>query len=533
MHRTFHIPRSILAAAVFLYLLVPPAHPQDAPDKELAIALPSLDLEIHPHHSIYAQEAQILSGLYEGLFSYNPATLEPVRAAIRSFNRSRDGKTYTFYLREAARWSNGDRVTAAHFRDAWLRMMDPAVKAEYGSFFDIIAGAREYRAGRVRDASKVGVSAISDDVLQVTLEAPASWFTKLLCHHSFSPVHPSLLGIRDWVSRAPSVPCNGAFRIESIDSGALILKKNESYWDAASVRLSGIRATAPETPEEASRLFNNGDVHWLAGDADLESLLYRDAIQVNPMFATHYWFFSCRTAPWSDPDVRRALALLAPWDEIRSREHYLIPATGLVLPVEGYEAPEGIRKPDPEASRALLEKAGYPDGKGLPALRILLPEGEGAARIAELLSQAWKEALGLEVVVKTLSASRFYGSLRGAEWDMTLNTWIGDFADPLAFLQMWTSDSSLNDAGYSDPDYDRRIAESSSLEGEDRLKALSEAEGTLLDSGTVLPVYHSLAVNVVDTEIVEGWYPNALDIHPFKYMRVGSPKALPNLVLAN
>ncbi len=533
MLRNFGVPRPVLAAAAFLSLLAPGALAQEAPDKELSIAVTSLDLEIHPHHSIYAQEAQILSGLYEGLFSYNPATLEPVRAAVRSFNRSRDGKTYTFYLRENARWSNGDRLTAAHFRDAWLRMMDPAVKAEYASFFDIIAGARNYRAGRTRDPSKVGVSVISDDVLQVTLEAPAAWFTRLLCHHSFSPVHPSVLGVRDWRSRAASVPCNGAFRIDSLGPDEMVLRKNEAYWDADSVRLSGIRVLAPETPEEATRLFNNGDVHWLAGDMDLEAVLYRDAIQVNPMFATHYWFFSCRTSPWSNPDVRRALALLAPWDDIRSREFYLIPATGLVLPVEGYEAPEGIRKPDPEAARALLEKAGFPGGKGLPALRILLPEGEGSVRVVDLLSKAWKAELGLEVVVKTLPAARFYGSLRGSDWDLTLNTWIGDFADPLAFLQMWTSDSSLNDAGYSDPDYDRRIAESSNLEGEDRMKALSEAEGILLDSGTVLPVYHSLAVNVVDTEIVEGWYPNALDIHPFKYMRIGTPKALPNLVLAN
>jgi len=532
MRRTSAFSKPILAAAAALCILTG-AHARDGEAKELVIAVSPGDFEIHPHHSIYAQEAQILSGLYEGLFTYNPATLEPVRASIRSFSRSRDGKTYTFYLRESARWSNGDRVTASHFRDAWLRMMDPAVKAEYASFFDIIRGARDYRAGRSKDAGAVGISAISDDVLQVTLEAPAAWFTKLLCHHSFSPVHPSLLGVRDWASRAASVPCNGAFRIESFGPEGFVLRKNDAYWDADSVELSGIRIVSPETPEEASRRFNNGEVHWLAGDVDLESILYREAIQVNPMFATHYWLFSCRTAPWSDPAVRRALALLAPWDEIRSREFYLIPATGLVLPVEGYEAPEGIRKPDAEAARVLLQKAGYPDGKGLPALRLLLPEGEGAVRVTELLAKAWKEALGLQVVVKTLPASRFYGSLKGEDWDMTLNTWIGDFADPLAFLQMWTSDSSLNDAGYSDPGYDRRIAESSGLEGEDRMKALSEAEGVLLDSGTVLPVYHSLAVNIVDMEILEGWYPNALDIHPFKYMRLGSPKALPNLVLAN
>ena len=533
MRRVVGFPGILAALLATLSLSPVQAGSQEPGETELIVAVSGGDLELNPHHSIYSHEAQILSGIYEGLFSYNPATLEPVRAAVRSFSKSRDGKTYTFYLREDARWSNGDQLTANHFRDAWLRMIAPAEKAEYASFFDVIKGVKDYRSGRSNDPETVGISVIAQDVLQVTLETPAAWFTRLLCHHSFSPVHPSMLGKDNWASEAASVPCNGAFKIESYGPDGLVLKKNEMYWDADFVRLNGIRIVSPSSPKEASRLFNNGEIHWLAGDADLDDLLNKNAIQANPMFATHYWFFSCRTAPWSDPSVRRALALLAPWDRIRSREYYLMPATGLVLPVDGYEAPEGIQKANPEEAYSLLEKAGFPKGKGLPALRILIPEGESALRIAELFKKAWMDALGLDVEIHTTPSARFYGGIREKTWDMTLNSWIGDFADPLAFLQMWTGDSSLNDSGYADPEYDRRISESSTMEGEERMKALSNAEALLLDSGTVLPIFHSLAVNVVDTDIVEGWYPNALDIHPFKYMALGSPKALPNLVLAN
>jgi peptide/nickel transport system substrate-binding protein/oligopeptide transport system substrate-binding protein len=530
MRRTPGLVIALALASTFLAVV--PVSAEEADSRELVLAVSDGRLELNPRHSIYSHEAQVLSGLFEGLFSYNPSTLEPVRAQIRSYSRSPDGKTYTFYLRETALWSNGDRVTAAHFRDAWLRMLAPEEKAEYASFFDIIKGARDYRSGREKDPFKVGVSVIADDVLQVTLESPAPWFTRLLCHHSFSPVHPSMLGVRDWTSRASSIPTNGAFEIASYGPEGLALRKSDAYWDSDSVRLSGIRVVTTQTPEEATRRFNSGEIHWLAGDMDLEGILVPNSIQANPMFATHYWFFSCRTAPWSDPSVRRALALLAPWDEIRSREFYLIPATGLVLPVEGYKAPEGIRKSDREQALALLEEAGYPNGKGLPSLRIVIPEGEGARRIADLFSGAWKEDLGLQTSIEALPPHRFYAGIRDRAWDMTLNSWIGDFADPLAFLQMWVSDSSLNDAGYSDPDYDRRIAQSNALEGQERMTALAAAEEVLLDSGTVLPIFHSLAVNVLDTDVVQGWYPNALDIHPFKYMALGSPKALPNLVLA-
>ena len=93
--------------------------------EEFVVAFNALDLQLDPHHSIYSAEAQIFTAAYEGLFSYDPNSLDPVRAACRSYNRSQDGKTYTFYIRDEARWSDGSPLLARDFRDAWLRALDP------------------------------------------------------------------------------------------------------------------------------------------------------------------------------------------------------------------------------------------------------------------------------------------------------------------------------------------------------------------------------------------------------------------------
>jgi peptide/nickel transport system substrate-binding protein/oligopeptide transport system substrate-binding protein len=113
------------------------------------------------------------------------------------------------------------------------------------------------------------------------------------------------------------------------------------------------------------------------------------------------------------------------------------------------------------------------------------------------------------------------------------STWIGDFADPYTFLQMWRRDSNLNDAQYNDAEYEARMEKSMREEGRTRWQTLAEAETLLLSRGTVLPISYSPAINIVDTEEIEGWYPNVLDIHPFKYMAFKNLRPLPGVALAS
>jgi oligopeptide transport system substrate-binding protein len=505
--------------------------------EEFVVAFNVLDLQLDPHHSIYSAEAQIFTAVYEGLFTYIPnkidSSMTPVNAACRRYSRSQDGKTYTFYIRDEARWSDGSPLLARDFRNAWLRAIDPATKADYGEFFDVIAGAHDYRTGKKADPAAVGITVIADKILQVKLESRADYFTRLLCHHAFSPIHPSMLAAKDWRAAFP-FPVDGPYVFKSFDASGLVMVKNDKYWDAASVMIPRIRAIFTDDDADATRRFDDGAIHWLAGPMDFKALLAQGSIQVGLMFSTHYWFFDCGEAPWNDRDLRRGLALLLPWADLRSKDKYLAPAPTLVLPFASYQSAKGIAAADQEEAMRLLEKSGHKNGAGLPKITILLPEGgEDALRVATLIKDAWEKLPALGVDLKTVPASAYFSSVRGgakaAGWTIASTSWIGDFADPLAFLQMWSQDSNLNDARFDDPEYDRLLGAAALKTGDERLDALGLAETRLLSGAAVLPMYHSLAANVVDTDFVDGWYPNALDIHPFKYLAFGERRIRANV----
>jgi peptide/nickel transport system substrate-binding protein/oligopeptide transport system substrate-binding protein len=168
----------------------------------------------------------------------------------------------------------------------------------------------------------------------------------------------------------------------------------------------------------------------------------------------------------------------------------------------------------------------------LPDLVIKITPSSEVGRIAALMGKAWMD-LGVPVRVQTIPYALYSESLKIDDYGVGSMTWIGDFADPYTFLQMWRGDSNLNEAGYNDEDYENLIDKSMTQEGNERFKTLAEAETLLLDRGTVLPISYTPALNIVDTDELDGWFPNVLDIHPFKYLSFTTMKPLPSVVMGN
>jgi peptide/nickel transport system substrate-binding protein/oligopeptide transport system substrate-binding protein len=493
---------------------------------ELTIAFSRHEMELDFRKSYFASEAQVFTGIYEGLFSYHPVTLEPVPALAERWELSEDKKQWTFTIRRNARFYNGDPVKAEDFRAAWLSSLEPARESPYSSLFDVIEGARDYRNGVTDDPNSVGILAPDDRTLIVKLNSPAAFFPAMLCHHSFSPLHNSMLdGFPE--GRAPIT--NGPFRIYSISEDNIVLHKNNRYWDSQRVALNKITVKFTDDGDEAAYLWNTGEARWIYGDVELEALTDRSGIQVNVMFATHFYFIRSSEKPWNDHRVRRAMILVLPWEEIRSG--YYLPAETLIFPLAGYPKVEGVTEANLEEARRLMAETGY-DMAGLPELVIRLPPSRDAQRIGALMAAAWKETLGFNVRVEVISFDRYFAAMKEDGYTIGSSTWIGDFADPYTFLQMWRRDSNLNDARLDDSDYETLIERSMLEEGSVRMATLAEAEKLLLDRGVVLPVFYSPALNIVDTNELDGWYPNALDIHPFKYFSFKTFRPLPGVVLA-
>jgi peptide/nickel transport system substrate-binding protein/oligopeptide transport system substrate-binding protein len=520
-----------LTLIILLALTVGQIIAQDLSPEEFVTYFSDSPPQMDPHLSIFSQEAQIFTALYEGLFSYDPASLDPIPAAVSSWKKSKDGLIYTFTIRENAQWSDGEPLLASDFRNAWIRLLRN--NAQYAAFFDIIAGAKAFRLAGGKDEAGLGLRATDRKTLTVTLERPADYFTRLLCHHSFSPIHPSMLESANWTSRIP-FPVNGPYQFVSFDKEGLVLEKNPRYWDSKSVSIPKLRFVFTDDDDAASRAFNDDRAHWLAGPGNYDAILAGAAIQVNPIFSTNYWYFNCLEAPWNNPDLRKGLALLLPWKAIRDPEHYVQPATTLVLPLPGYDKARGIEAQDRAEAMKALEKAGFPEGKGLPEIKILFAESKDSRRVATLFKTAWSGLTDLKVTLEPVNPSKYYemsmASGRSAStFTLAHTTWIGDFADPEAFLQMWMPDSPLNEAKINDPEFAAIMEKSYSAEGQKRLELLAAAETELLGNAAVLPIYHGMAASVIDLDYIEGWFQNALDIHPYKYMRFGSHSIKPNV----
>jgi peptide/nickel transport system substrate-binding protein/oligopeptide transport system substrate-binding protein len=478
----------------------------------------------------YTSEAQVFTGVYEGLFTYNPVNMRPVMGAISKYELSPDKKQWTFTIRENALYSNGDPVRAEDFRSSWLSLL-AIPDAPYSSLYDIIEGAEDFRTGKLTDPNQVGIQ-VKEGKLIITLTSPAAFLPSMLCHHSFGVVHPDTRAMLDSGSFDPQrFISNGPFIISEAGEQHVTLERNPLYWDAVNVKLKKIIIKFIEDADEATALWNSGEVRWIAGNMNLDTLTDRVGIQLNPMFGTHYYFIRSDEAPWNDSRVRKALTLVLPWDEIR--KNYILPAKTLILPLQGYPEVEGIAKTDVDEALRLLAEAGYPKGAGLSELVIKIGDYADAKRLAEIMATAWLEKLGVPVKIRTVSSYNYSDTLKEHDYQVGYMSWVGDFADPYTFLLLFRQGSNLNEAGYSDQDYENLIQKSMTEEGYERMTTLAQAEKMLLDRGVVLPIYYTPALNIVDTDELEGWYPNMLDIHPFKYIKFAMLKPLPGVAFAS
>ena len=482
----------------------------------------------NPHYAYTTTEAQIFTALYEGLVIFNPATLRPVPGAAESWEYSENNTRITFTLREGVSWSNGDRLTADDFRNSWLVLLSPETEAGYASLLDDIVGAREYRTGN-GPIEDVGITAIDERTLSVKLKQPSPQFLSILCHYSFAPIYRDFLKVSDW-SALRSIPVNGPYVLKSRNSEEILLDKNPLYWDAESVKLDGLRLLFSDDSETIMDRFNRFQIDWIISGMDTSRLAIPEALSIEPLFSTTYYYFSNVSPEWSNPEIRRALTLLVPLDEIRKTR--LIPGTSLVPPIPNYPMADAEFPPEDErmeAAMALLKKAGYPRGKGLPNPIIRVPTRGDA--VAEAMKKAWDEALGMNVEIQVVEFPGYYDSLKSGGYDIATLTWTGDYADPQTFLGMWDSGSSFNDAGYSNKEYDALLREAAKLPFLQRFTKLREAEELLLRSCEVIPIEHFPAVNIIDRRFVDGWFPNALDIHPFKNLAPHLGYDIPGVVM--
>ncbi len=491
----------------------------DSIQREFLVLMSRQRFNLNPHTATYSSEAQILDALYEGLYSYDPRTLDPIPALATNCKVSRDKKKLTFTIREGAHFSDGSEITASSVRNSWLLLLSTP-NAPYASLFDCIVGAADYRTGKISEKD-VGIIARDSRTLVVTLLTPTAHFTKIICHPAFC--------VRAFQDNVFS----GAFVLSERSDEQIVLKKNEQYWDAENVHIPSIRIKTDDDISENSWAFNTGKADWIVSAFDASLLLNRSSVRLSTIFGTEYIFFRCDRPPFDRADIRNALIAAVPWEELRKLSY--VQASSLVYPLSGYPSVEGLTETSEEDALELMEaarkNAGIKKDEKIRLVMGILASSERQKRQFEILRDAWKK-LGVELDVNATNDSRYIEAIGEWDADLFVYSWIGDFADPIAFLELFRDGSTLNQTAWKNDDFSSALLEAASTtESDARYKILSEAEQILLDDGVILPVSHQVSLHALNPLAVGGWFTNALDIHPYKYLFLKhSSSEIPNVV---
>jgi len=484
-------------------------------------------------------EHTLALALYEGLVTHDPATLEARPGVAERWETSDDLLTYTFHLRKDAKWSNGEPVTAADFAWSWYRCGrgDPELQCDYVYLFDYIEGYEAWRreapahlkaTGKFQPydgfLERVGVKVVDPLTLVVKLRAPTAYFLDLCAFETYMPVHRATVEKygKDWVREAHWVG-NGPFVLaESKPRLHIRMTPNPHYWDRDFVKLTSITALPLDDQDVVYNKFLQGEVHWIRSvpTAKLEEAKRNPDYFVQPYLGSYFYRFNVTSPHLKDKRVRKALSMAVDRESITRdvTRAGQIPAAYFCPPVAGYEPPKGFPY-DPDAARALLAEAGYPGGKDFPRLTIFYNTNEDHKKVAERIGQMWREVLGIDIALQNAEWKVYLSEVENLDYEVARAGWIGDYGDPMTFMDMWQTGGGNNNTGWSNKRYDELLHEVQ-LESDHRkrLAIFREMEEIIVeDEFPILPLY--IYVNQgMKVYGLAGWYGNVRDLHPFQYM---------------
>ncbi|MGD9264771.1 MAG: peptide ABC transporter substrate-binding protein [Lysobacterales bacterium] len=486
---------------------------------------------LDPHLAEGLPANHILRDLFEGLTAESPEGRIVPGAAMR-WNISRDGKTYTFYLRRDARWSNGDAVTAEDFVYGLRRSADPATASSNAQALLPIANAAEVLAGEL-PPSELGVSALDEHTLQISMSGHTPYFLGLLTHPSTFPVHrASLQEHGQAFSRPGNLVSNGAYVLADWTLRSRIeLVRNEHFWDAENVILDTVYYYPYVDQSAALKQFRAGLLHWTNGvPANQFEWLqqhYPDELVIAPWLGSYFFGFNLDREPFiENPGLRRALVLALDRDLITQKVTQFgeLPSYNLVPPgILDYVSPqpewaEWMQQERNAEARRLYAEAGYSEDRPL-RFEIRYNTGENNKKMALAVASLWKQVLGVQATLINEESKVFLENRRQKVLTQVFRAgWISDYADAYSFLELFRTGHLFNDYGYSNPMYDALLDEIAAERIPPRRRRLMyEAERILLEEPPIVPVYSYVNKRMVNP-LLRGWGSNVLDHHYSKDM---------------
>jgi len=467
-----------------------------------------------PEHRIY-------EALFEGLVVYDNQTAEAKPGLAESWKISDDGKTYTFKLRSTT-WSDGTPITAKTVVDSWIRELDPKTAAPYADTpAGFIAGAADFKAGKAGPEA-VQIKAVDDSTFEVTFNGPLPTLS-VLAHYAFAvvPVHAIAKFGQDW-TKPENFVGNGPYILkEWVPQSKIVVVPNPKFWDQASIKLASITFLPIEDNNTAYNMYKKGEADWIQQVPidQIEDAQLRPDFQNGVYLGTYYYSLNVTNKVLKDVRVRKALALSIDRASLVKRvtKGGQLAAYAFSPTFATYTPPTFATSDDVQAAQKLLAEAGFPGGKGFPKLTIIYNTNESHKKIGEYIQDQWKKNLGIDVQLQNKEWKTFLEDRNNHNFEVARAAWVGDYNDPMTFLDMWVSGSVNNDAAYANPAYDALITKAKTMqEGADRMAVLKDAETILMNDLPIIPIYTYTTVQMIDLEKWDGWYSNVLDVHNWK-----------------
>ncbi|WP_085508196.1 peptide ABC transporter substrate-binding protein [Thalassobacillus devorans] len=443
----------------------------------------------------------VLNNLMEGMTRLDESH-EPAAATAEKWDVSEDGKVYTFHIREDANWSNGDPVTAGDFEFAWKRLVDPEVASPAAFLGYFIEGAEAYNNG---EGSKddVMVEAVDEKTLEVTLTAPTGYFLHVISNPAFFPINEEVQSENEeWFAEADSFVGNGPFQLAKwTHDSELVMEKNDEYWDADTVKLDKVEWAMVNDTNTEYQMYESGDLDTSDIPSEMsEELIDSENVVIEEQAGTHFYRFNVNEEPFTNEKIRKAFAMAVNQEEIveyvtKNKEE---PAYGFVS--YGFTDPSGedfrdkngdLVEYDPEQAKQLLEEGMEEEGyEELPKVTLTYNTSDVNKSIAETVQSMYKENLDVDITLENTEWNVFLQDQKDLKHQLSRSSFLADYADPINFLESFTTDSSMNRTGWSNEEYDELIQQAKSeADEEQRFEYMYEAEKILFEEMPIFPIH--------------------------------------------
>lgn len=454
----------------------------------------------------------VLNQIYEGIYRVDKDNKAVPAGAVDMAKVSDDGLVYEVELRDDAKWSNGDAVTAHDYVYGWQRVVNPDTGAEYGYLFESVKNGAEILEGK-KDPKELGIEAIDDTHLKITLDTPVPYFNSLLAFPSFFPVNQKAVEEfgKDFASSSEHAVYNGAFVLDEFDGPGSDIEwkylKNPDYWDKDNVKIDEVQALVVKEASTAANLFEDGQLDDVIVTGELAQQYKEHENFVGENDGRTIYVEMNRKdkeSPFNNLNLRKAFSYAIDSESVVNNvlgdgskiATGLVPGQLATNPDTGEDFAEeskDYKEYDPEKAKEFYEAALKELKVDKVTFDILTDDNDSTKKIAEYIQGAFKDTLGIETTVTAVTKPIRLQRTSAGDFEMVLGGWGADYNDVSSFLDLFVTDGSYNKGKYSSEKYDDLIKQSkfdNATKPTERWQNFLDAEEVLLgEDYALIPVY--------------------------------------------